>query len=301
MRSGPTTALLTDTWTYNNPATTLSDGTYFFTAMATDPTGYSTPLSYPYEVTIDTHVPTAPVLNDITPDTGLSSTDGITDVNTPTFSGWSEPFDVINLYDKAAVNGGPIGNSSFIGTHAGQISSGRLVVRRPRSADWGDGTYNVTATAMDIAGTTSAASSTLTIVIDTQPPPSPVVTGISPDTGKSNDGITTAQNLIISGTAQAGTSVSIILNGGLLGTTMAGTNGAWTFDNTAMTLPDGNYAITAEATDVAGNVSPFVRLQRDDRDGQVAGHRRGEPDHRSCPGARQEPAVAVGHRDRPGQ
>ena len=36
---------------------------------------------------------------------------------------------------------------------------------------------------------------------------------------------------------------------------MAGSNGAWTFDNTAMTLPDGNYAITAVAVDVAGNIS----------------------------------------------
>ena len=36
---------------------------------------------------------------------------------------------------------------------------------------------------------------------------------------------------------------------------MAGSNGAWTFDNTAMTLPDGSYAIVAVAMDVAGNVS----------------------------------------------
>ena len=99
---GTTTALLTDTWSFNNTATTLSDGIYFFTAMATDPSGYTTPLSYPYEVTIDTHVPTVPVLDDIIPDTGLSSTDGITDVNTPTFSGWSEPFDVINLYSNGS-------------------------------------------------------------------------------------------------------------------------------------------------------------------------------------------------------
>ena len=120
-----------------------------------------------------------------------------------------------------------------------------------------DGTYNVTATAMDIAGTTSAPSSTLNIVIDTQAPSAPVV-GISPDTGASStDGITTAQNLTISGTAQAGTLVAVMLNGSILGDTMAGTTGAWSYDNTAMTLPDGNYAITAQATDVAGNFSPL--------------------------------------------
>ena len=79
-------------------ATTLSDGIYNFTAMATDPSGFATPLSYAYQVVIDTHVPNPPVMNDISPDTGLSDTDGITDVNTPTFSGSTEPFAVVDLY-----------------------------------------------------------------------------------------------------------------------------------------------------------------------------------------------------------
>ena len=74
-----------------------------------------------------------------------------------------------------------------------------------------DGTYNVTATAMDIAGTVSASSPAMTIVIDTQPPPAPRVTGISPNTGRSNDGITTAHNLTICGTAQAGNLVVVLI------------------------------------------------------------------------------------------
>ena len=47
-------------------------------------------------------MPQPPVLNDITPDTGLSGTDGITDVNTPTFSGATEPFAVVNLYSNGS-------------------------------------------------------------------------------------------------------------------------------------------------------------------------------------------------------
>ena len=103
-RSARQSALLNDTWTFNNTATTLSDGTYNFTAMATDPAGYATPLSAPYQVVIDTHVPNPPVLNDISPDTGISGTDGVTDVNTPTFSGTTEPFAVVDLYS----NGGAV-------------------------------------------------------------------------------------------------------------------------------------------------------------------------------------------------
>ena len=95
----------------------------------------------------------------------------------------------------------------------------------------------------------------MTIVIDTQPPPAPIVIGISPQTGTSSS-VTQAHNLIISGTAQAGNLVAVMLNGVLLGNAIVGTNGAWSYDNTAMTLPNGSYAITAQATDVAGNVSP---------------------------------------------
>jgi hypothetical protein len=280
---GTSQALIADTWTYNNTATTLSDGIYFFTAIATDPSGYTTPLSYPYEVTIDTHVPVAPVLNDISPDTGLSSTDGITNVNTPTFSGTSEPFDVIYLYSngssqpfattEADISGSwsyTVGQSTQSSSSGQSSNSGQgllsavgsllgsvlnLVGNSTSSPGLPDGTYNVTATAMDIAGTTSASSSPLTIVIDTQPPPAPVITGISPDTSSIKDGVTTAHNLIFSGTAEAGDLIDVTLNGTLVGTSMAGTNGAWTFNYTAITLPDGNYAITAQAEDVAGNMS----------------------------------------------
>jgi len=242
---GQTIALNNNTFTYNNQLTTLSDGVYAFTAMATDPSGYSSPMSYVYQVTIDTHVPSPPVLNDISPDTGASSTDGITNAKNPTFSGGSEPFAVINLYSN--------GNNNPFGTTEADIS-GDWSYTIP-GGGWGDGTYNVTATATDIAGTTSASSAPLMVVILTHQPQQPNVAGISPDTGKNNDGITTARNLTISGTGQSGTTVSAFLNGGLLGTTMAGTTGAWTFNNTAMTLANGNYAITAQATDIAGNVS----------------------------------------------
>ncbi len=270
---GTTVALLSDTWTFNDTATTLGDGIYFFTAMATDPSGYTTPFSYPYEVTIDTHVPVAPMLDDISPDTGISSTDGITDVHTPTFSGTSEPFDVIDLYlngssqsfatTQADIDGSwsyTVGQStqstnsgqgplSIVGSLLDVIQDTGTVTSLP------DGTYNVTATAMDIAGTTSPSSSTSTIVIDTQAPPAPAITGISPDTSASKDGVTTAHNLSIEGTAQAGSLIDITLNGTFLGTSMAGTNGTWIFNYSAVTLPDGQYTITAQAEDVAGNMS----------------------------------------------
>jgi hypothetical protein len=264
---GQTVATANNTWTFNNTPNPLSDGDYNFTAVATDVTGYSTSASYPYEVIIDTHVPQPPVLNDISPDTGSSNTDGITDVNQPTFSGTTEPFAVINLYSNGSnqpfgtTEADASGNWSFTVGQPGWVTypGGTLHSSSQTSGGSGttlpDGTYNVTATAMDIAGTVSAPSAPSTFVIDTQLPPTPRVTGISPDTGKGTNGITTAQNLTISGRAQAGNLVLVMLNGTVAGTTMTGSNGTWTFDNTATTLPDGNYAITAVAEDVAGNLS----------------------------------------------
>jgi hypothetical protein len=283
---GQTVALLSDTWTFNNTATTLSDGTYTFTAMATDLSGYNTSLSSPYQVVIDTHVPNPPVLNAISPETGSSGAVEYTNVNTPTFSGSTEPFAVVDLYSNGsaepfgATEADISGNWSFtVGqpgtvTYPGASSSILSTVLDPilglvggllgdllggsgsnSNSSLPDGTYNVTATAMDVAGTFSPQSSAVTIVVDTQPPPAPVVTEISPETGTSST-VTTAHNVTISGTAQAGNLVSVMLNGVVLGATTAGSNGAWSYNNTAMTLPDGTYAITAQATDIAGNFSP---------------------------------------------
>ena len=77
---------------------------------------------------IDTHTPQPPQLNDISPDTGLSRTDGITDVNQPTFSGTTEPFAIVELYlngshqpfgaTEADING----NWSFTVGQPGQVT-----------------------------------------------------------------------------------------------------------------------------------------------------------------------------------
>ena len=209
---GQTIALPSDTWIFSNTATKLSDGNYSFTVRRPIRAAFPRRSPIPTKWSIDTHVPSPPVLNDISPDTGLSNTDGITDVNTPTFSGSTEPFAVVDLYS----NGSPTpfgateadisGDWSFTVGQPGQVTypgalssilspafgalrgilsdlarcsarcldcfraSLRDLSRAPMLAD---GTYNVTATAMDIAGTTSPASSPMTIVIDTQAPAHP--------------------------------------------------------------------------------------------------------------------------------
>jgi predicted Zn-dependent protease len=265
-----------ENWIFDETGTDLSAGTYTFTAVATDLAGFSTPVSSPYQVVIDTHVPNPPALNAISPETGSSGAVEYTNVNTPTFSGTTEPFAVVDLYSNGssvpfgATEADISGNWSYtVGqpgtvTYPGALRSILSTVLNPilgllqfptPTSSLPNGTYSVTATAMDVAGTYSPSSSPLTIVVDTVPPPAPANIAISPQTGTSST-VTTAHNLTISGTAQAGNLVTVMLNGSVLGTTMAGSNGAWSYNNTAMTLANGTYAITAQAEDIAGNISP---------------------------------------------
>ncbi|UCJ17666.1 BapA prefix-like domain-containing protein [Pseudomonas sp. MM211] len=94
----------------------------------------------------------------------------------------------------------------------------------------------VTIVARDALGNESAPAS---ILIDSVAPSAPL---INPSNGQ-----------IISGTAEAGSTVNIRVNGSSIGTTEVDANGNWTF---TATPPLGNTTqISATATDAAGNVS----------------------------------------------
>ncbi len=97
-------------------------------------------------------------------------------------------------------------------------------------------------------------------VPDNTPPAAPVITGISTDTGVVGDRITFDADLIFSGTAEASSDVTILLNFPFaspitLGSAKAGANGAWSVDATYYQFSPATHAITAVATDAAGNRS----------------------------------------------
>ncbi len=61
---------------------------------------------------------------------------------------------------------------------------------------------------------------------------------------------------MLSGSAVAGSKVTITRAGtGVIGTTIARASGLWTFDYSAVALPEGATSFSATATDAAGNVS----------------------------------------------
>ena len=118
------------------------------------------------------------------------------------------------------------------------------------------GSYAFKARATDLAGNISGDSPVFTVVVDTSAPGGPALMAITTDTGSSGiDGVTSDPTLILSGTAEAGSTVTVYKDGASIGTTTASGAGVWSFDYTGTTLSAGSYAFKAQATDLAGNIS----------------------------------------------
>jgi Ca2+-binding RTX toxin-like protein len=105
----------------------------------------------------------------------------------------------------------------------------------------------------DAAGNAGQADS-LGFAVDTLAPAAPVIGAISTDTDTPGDFVTSDRTLSFSGTAEAGSTVTLTLGGVTLGSVLA-VGGAWSFDHSATTLPLGDLLLTAQARDAAGNVS----------------------------------------------
>ncbi|MCH7373184.1 Ig-like domain-containing protein [Aeromonas sp. MR16] len=201
---------------------------------------------YDHILSVDSSAPAAPSVPDlqVASDSGLSSTDNITSDNTPTVSGTSaEAGATVTLYDT---NG-----TTVLGTTIAALDGSWTIT----SSTLTSGAHTLTAKVTDWAGNISPASAGLVVTIDTSVA-APVVSAVTADNGSSGtDEITNDTTLVINGTAEANSSVQVFRDGVSIGTTTANGSGNWSFDHTGTTLAQGNYNFTAQATDVAGNLS----------------------------------------------
>ncbi len=114
----------------------------------------------------------------------------------------------------------------------------------------------VTGVVQDAAGNDNTAATQFAIEADLTAPSTPVISGISDDTGAdATDRVTNDNTLIFNGTAEANSTVEMFIDGTSIGTTTADGSGNWTFDHSATTLADADYDVTATATDAATNTS----------------------------------------------
>ena len=154
------TANETGNWVTSPLAVALTDGVHSITARATDGFGNMS-TSGPLLVTIDTIVSinAAPGMTAAT-DSGSSSTDNITNDNTPTFTGMTEDDAPRNAYVELLLDG-----TTVIAT--GNASSGAWTLTPAGAIS--DGTHTVEARVTDHAGNVNT-SEPITIVIDTVSP-----------------------------------------------------------------------------------------------------------------------------------
>jgi hypothetical protein len=107
-----------------------------------------------------------------------------------------------------------------------------------------DAKHMLTATATSSSGQTGAASSPLTVSVDTKAPAAPTIV---------SDSVNTAKQMVLSGNAEANSTIKVYDGTTQVGTATTNSSGAWNVTTSA--LSTGSHSLTAKATDVAGNVS----------------------------------------------
>jgi len=243
---------------YSIDISLTADGVYSITAIATDSAGNMSQPSTGLSVTIDTTPPVAPDLPDLTTnsDSGISTTDNITNINAPAVNVTSTDTGRYYMYVDGANNGN---------YQTSLLSAFYPPNYTTTGAALSDGMHAITVAVADVAGNLSAQSATLNLTIDTVAPTTLAAPDLDAldDTGISNtDDITKNTTLTFLGTSEIESYVKLYINGG------SGSSGLYSGTGTGVTTAgnysfslslggwgDGIHAISAEARDAAGNVS----------------------------------------------
>lgn len=214
---------------------TLEDGTHQVWVTEYDAAGNAGDTYY-FKFVVDTQGPAdaAVQLDKITADNVINAVEASGTVTiTGKVSGEHVDTDTVSL---------KVGNQTYAGTLSADGSFSIAV----KGADLAVAT-NVVATfvAHDAAGNATTTSFTRTFSVDTSSPDSPVV---------AIKEITNDPTPTISGTAEAGATVTVSDGTTVLGSAQADGDGNWTVPST-IPLTMGEHVITATATDAAGNTS----------------------------------------------
>lgn len=180
----------------------------------------------------------APAIVSFSNDSGVAG-DSITNDSTITLAGTAAANSTVRVYDGATL----LGSATATGAGVWSFTTAALVA----------GGHSLTARASNSAGDTSAPSAALNLTIDTTAPSIPTIASFSNDSGVAGDGITNDATLTLAGAAPAGSTVSVYDGATLIGATIANGSGSWSY--TTSPLANGGHALTARATDAAGNMS----------------------------------------------
>ena len=215
----------------------LANGAHSFTATDTV-SGTTSAASTAMSVTVDTVAPSAPSVGSFSTDSGVVG-DHITNDSALTLTGTAEANSTVKVFDGTTLLGSAVTNGSGAWTFA--------------TAALTDGTHSLTATASDVAGNASAASTALSVTVDTVAPAAPSISSISPDTDTLGDSVTNANVLTLTGAAEANSTIKVFDGMTFLGSALASGGGTWSY--TTGTLANGAHSFSATDSDAAGNSS----------------------------------------------
>ncbi|MCE1496795.1 Ig-like domain-containing protein [Enterobacter hormaechei] len=245
---GTTTVGSNGSWSFT-PDTALADGSHSFTATVTDGVGRTSEPTGGFGIVIDTKAPDAAsdllVTDNVGAYQGPVVSGDTTDDNTPTLSGRAEPGSTVNIID----NGQVIGS-----TKVNPDGTWSYTPDQPLA----NGAHDLTTTVTDPSGNTGPEGSHVVITVDVVPG-KVEITGVTDDAGSvtgslSRNAVTDDTRPQISGTAKAGSTVTIMDGSNVLGTTTAGADGTWSF-TPSVDLGRGDHTFTATAKDPTGNES----------------------------------------------
>lgn len=170
----------------------------------------------------------SPAITFFSPDSNILG-DGVTNANVLTIGGSASANSSVNLYDGINLIGTTLADANGVWA----FTTSALV----------DGLQNFTATS-SLGGATSSSSNTEAITVDTVSPAAPVI---------ASEQITGINQVVLSGTAEANSQITVFDGAVQIGTATTNPNGAWAI--TSGILSSGVQTFTATATDEAGNVS----------------------------------------------
>ncbi|MCK7341653.1 Ig-like domain-containing protein [Enterobacter cloacae] len=249
-----TTAKADGTWSLEIPKA-LQDGTWYFRANQTDLAGNKSALGNQHYVVVDTvaAAPNVTVISDnVTGGKVGNLVDGErTNDNRPTIAGNGAEAGAKIEIVLALGNQGWSNNNLVYTTTA--KADGTWSLEIPKALQ--DGTWYFRANQTDQAGNKSALGNQHYVVVDTVNA-APTITSVTDNVGNetgnvANFGKTDDSTPTLNGTAEAGSTVYIAVNGATYST--VATNGNWSF--TPPALPLGNHTFSIFSIDQAGNRS----------------------------------------------
>lgn len=171
----------------------------------------------------------APTIASMSNDSGTAG-DGITNDSTLELKGKAAAGSTVKVYDGTTQIGSTTADSSGNWDYITKVLT--------------DAKHTLTATATNSSGQTSAASSALVVTVDTKAPIAPTIVSKT---------VNTANQVVMSGNAEASSVVKVFDGATQIGTATANSSGVWAYTSAALAV--GAHSLTSKATDAAGNTS----------------------------------------------